>query len=165
MAFVCFHQYIIPEAGIDAGKMFAYGVNLTTDKGMWQVVDNSTFALHPDGDNILVYCINADGEPHFINAVSYSGGFVAAGLESYNISESALPSRLSALGSVSFEGHPNWLYKGVQEADRAELIPAFSNATNWKGSDVVYQISSASRHVALASGLIGLVTLSFLQHM
>lgn len=151
-------QYKIPEGGIEAGQVFGYNADLNTDanKGDWSIVDDSLFDLHPDGDTLLLYCINADDEPHFISGLSFSGSWSPEGLASYNTSESALPARLDPLGSVAVQGYANWLYNGTQQAGRDVLIPSFSNSSNWAGSDLRYQISSAWGQTAMLSTLASL---------
>ena len=132
---------------------------MDTDTGEWENVGDSDFHMNAEGDNLMLYCINADDEPHFINAISYAGPWVEAGKESYDITESALPERLAGVGNVVLKGHPNWLYNGTQSGNRDILVPSFGDSANWKGSDLRYQLSGSwsLQSTAFVTTLAGLV--------
>ena len=151
-------QYKIPEEGIEAGQLFGYNADFNTDadQGEWSIVDDSMFALHPDGDTLLLYCINADDEIHFISGLSYSGPWAPIDQNDYGTDQSALPDRLNPLGSVAVQGYANWVYNGTQVANRDVLIPSFSDSSNWVGSDLRYQFSSAQGSTAVLGILVSL---------
>lgn len=69
---------------------------------------------------------------------------------------SALPAKLNPHGNVLLPGFSNWFYNGTQNASAAVLIPAFSNATNWIGSDQPFEIESGAS--TFTTGLMMFVT-------
>lgn len=154
-------QLVIPDEGISAGRVFGYNVagsNVTTVESS-QVNPEQIFDLNPDGDHMLIYCINADDKPHFIHGLTFRIGWAEQGLSEYPVG-SALPSRLARDGNVALGDFKNWFYNGTQEANAAVLIPAFADPDNWAGSDVPYDIPNSG---AVSSNLgLHVVTLSVL---
>jgi hypothetical protein len=155
----------VPEEGFNQGKVFAYGIvqdNITLVE--YNHTGPNQFDLNPDGDHILIYCMNADNQPHFINAITYQVGWAEEGLANYTTGTSALPKRLDPLGSVALGEFSNWYYNGTRTGSADVLIPAFSNASSWVGSDIPYNLPSGAmeRNVMrslLVSAAIGLVVM------
>lgn len=139
-------QYSIPAGGITAGNVFGYGVQFPKDTGTWEIVDQSFFDLSTtQPDNIFVYCLNADGQPHFLQALTTnSDGFQEAGLAKYEYSETSLPAGLSESGSLVLPFAPSYLYEGIREGDKAELIAAFEDPANYKASNTPYNIVTSA---------------------
>jgi hypothetical protein len=164
-------QYSIPKGGISAGRIFAYGVQFPSDMGTWEIVDDSTFDLSTTKpDNTFIYCLNADDKPHFLHAMIYSDeGFApsaAAGSQNetstaestFDVSQTSLPESLTATGSLVLPFAPNYLYEGIREGDKVELIAAFLDPANFKGSNTPYDIITSG----VASGVSGRVLASLL---
>ena len=118
---------------------------------MWEIVDNSLFDLSTTKpDNILIYCVNADGEPHFLSALLYSNQtFSEPSLASYDFSQTSLPSDFdgSVDGTLNLPFSPNYLYEGIRAGNKVELLAAFADPSNYVGSKTPYKIatSGASR--------------------
>lgn len=111
------------------------------------------------GDHFHLYCINADNDPHFIFSLGFNAveGWRPDALPPAEYGKSsALPAKLSPHGNVLLPGFSNWFYNGTQNASAAVLIPAFSNATNWIGSDQPFEIESGAS--TFTTGLMMFVT-------
>ena len=153
-------QYSIPAGGVSADRVFAYGVQFPDDKGTWEIVDDSTFDLQTTApDNILIYCLNADDKPNFLHALVYSNdGFKEAGAATYNVSETSMPESLTLKdGALALPFAPNYLYEGVREGDRTELVAAFSDPANYKGSNTPYNIVTSAAVAVFPPVLASLV--------
>lgn len=156
-------QYSVPEGGIPAGSVFAYGPTYPNDKGTWEKFE--LFDLQSaTPDNILVYCINADDEPHFISALAYNeGAFSEPGLETYTNGETSIPAETVDDGSIALPFSPNYLYTGPRTGYRSELIAAFKDPMNYQGSNTAYNIlTSGVGHMsfiasAVLSGFVAVV--------
>jgi hypothetical protein len=102
-----------------------------------------------------------------ISAVTYGGKFQDAGLPSYSTSETALPDALKKAGSVALPFFPNYVYEGPSSGRREELIAAFGDPNNYKGSQTPYQIPTsgttlkfgATRFVAATTALAIIITI------
>lgn len=149
--------------------MFAYNaiiLNYTTgeprDEFVWNKLEQKDEEWNMDhlGDHFHLYCINADNEPHFIFSLGFnqveSWKPEALPPAEYGKS-SALPARLDPNGSVLLPGFSNWFYNGTQNASATVLIPAFSNADNWIGSDRPFEIDSAAAAVSGVSMLLSVL--------
>ena len=165
-------QYSIPEGGLNAGDVFGYNVQFPNDQGSWEEVSSASEEESSGGgvfdltssvpDNMLVYCLDADEQPHFLSAITTNGdGFSEEGLDSYTTSETALPEELgegSGGGKLVLPFQPNYLYTGIREGDRNELVAAFADPANYEGRDTPYNIvtSGATKGVLslLATGLM-----------
>jgi hypothetical protein len=162
-------QYSIPQGGLAAGQIFAYGVQFPQDKGTWQPVNGGTFDLSATvPDNIIIYCMNADDKPHFLSALIYNtAGFQKAGAESYNFSETSMPASLAVHGALVLPFAPNYLYQGIRQGDKVELLAAFSDPANYKGSNVPYNIVtsaavSAPILISVVAAVVGTITMAAL---
>ena len=113
------------------------------------MVDDSIFDLSStQPDSLLIYCYNADGIPHFLQALTYSDtGFSEAGLATYEFSETSIPDDLMSAGSIALPFQSNYLYSGPREGNRDELLAAFADPANYAGSSTPYSINtSGSAH-------------------
>jgi hypothetical protein len=128
-------QFIIPEGGIDAGAIFSYGDGPFSE--LWEEPEG-LFDLSINGDNIFLYCIDADDLPHFITGFSYAGDwFDVDDIDPADppIDRSALPEDLFEFGSVALPHFDNNLYIGNLTAFKSELLAAFMEPGNYEGSD------------------------------
>lgn len=126
---------------IRASQVFGFGVQYPDDKGSWDYLD--AFDLSSSfGDNILVYCLDAYEEPHFLSALTYNGAFSEPNLVEYTASETARPIELENVGSVALPFSPNYLYQGPDQGRKDELLAAFQNPANYVGSDLPYTVST-----------------------
>jgi hypothetical protein len=156
-----FLQYSIPSGGIKAGRVFGYGVQFPDEKGVWEVVDDSTFDLSStEPDNILIYCYNADDQPHFLQSLIYSdSGFSEAGLPSYEFNETSIPDDFAKgreKGVLSLPFSPNYLYVGPKAGNKNELMAAFADPANYAGSETPYNINTSG--AGARNCLVALVT-------
>lgn len=132
--------------------MFAFGIKLDTDNGTWAAVNGSAPFILSDvtGDNIFLYCLNADSLPHFIVGAIYNDvgwkAYDANSTEEIQLeySESVLPERLSEDGNIALKFFPNYLYKGPDSGNRADLVVTFANASNWEGSNQAFVVDTGS---------------------
>lgn len=111
-----------------------------------------------------MYCVNADDKPVFLNAITYDkAGFVARGSqEKYNYSTTSLPP-MYGWGSLALPFAPNYLYEGPKEGTKTELLAAFANPDNYRGSNIPYTINtSASNSVVSVVFATVLLVASFL---
>jgi hypothetical protein len=161
----------VPDEGIGPGDVFAYGVSLKTDKGSWTDVSgvNGSASVPlllgtQTGDSILLYCMNADNEPHFITGVVYNSGssWSEAGLAQYGFNESSLPDQLKDAkeGHVALPLNANYLYTGMQSGKRSDLVVAFSSPNNYNASLTAFQIDTSDTKSAATTTQI--VSHSFL---
>jgi len=160
-------EFVLTE-DVDAGVPFSYNVDSQENVTMpaWDLVDGDEFSIRQDGDTLMLYCMNADNIPHFINAVTFhNDGFSERGLDEYPVGQSAMPtnrySSLTGVATVELSGYSNWFYNGTQEAKAAVLKPAFSDPNSWFGSDLAFDIpalNSGVREISvIVSVAVGLV--------
>lgn len=146
-------QYAIPSGGIKAGRVFGYGVQFPDDKGVWEVVDDSTFDLSTtQSDNLLIFCYNADDQPHFLQSLIYSDtGYSPAGLPYYEFNETSIPDDFVGdelrKGVLALPFFPNYLYVGPKEGNKNELLAAFADPANYAGSETPYNINTSGAGV------------------
>ena len=74
---------------------------------MGSLFDISTF-----GDQILLYCLATNGDPHFIWGFNYNGAWNVQGLNAtdYGTNTSALPDELMAHGNIALPHCDNYLW-------------------------------------------------------
>lgn len=147
-----FLQFTVPETsigvngkifkGIGVGSLFSYGFGEDDDKQWALVEENSVFNLNVGGDTVLVYCLNADGSPHFLSGFSYApDGWLEPGLtaEEYGGIDSSLPDELSVNGSVAVPYFQNYMYAGESSSitTKEELVQAFGNPSNYEGQNEI----------------------------
>ena len=109
------------------------------------------------GDSMLLYCLNADDEPHFISGIIYNteGAWSSSGLVDYGFNESALPSTLKTDGNVALPFSPNYIYIGPQSGKRVDLVESFQQPKNYNGSLTAY-IVDTSAATTISSLLMGI---------
>jgi hypothetical protein len=129
-----FVQFIVPREGIQAGQSFGYGAS-SPFNSQWEAVEGTVFDLGINGDQLLVYCLNADDKPHFLWGFSYNGNWSEPGLADYGTNTSALPEALQTLGHTILPHKDNCLYNGTQSGRKTDLQAAFMNASNYDCSD------------------------------
>lgn len=127
---------------MEAGTVFGYNLDFPNDEGEWEM--EGTFDIPSDvPDNMLVYCLDADEQPHFLSAISTNNGaFADAGLEtsSYTVSDTALPADLTEDGNLGLPFAANYNYIGSREGSRPELVAAFKDPANYEGRSSPYNI-------------------------
>ena len=124
--------------GICRGGTFSYGFH---ESQAWERVPTGgsfkDFSLSSDGDTILLYCMNADGHPHFLNGYTFAeGGWAEPGLsaDEYGTARSALPEALETQGSVALPHFNNYVFAADPRGKtRADLLTVFANASNYMG--------------------------------
>lgn len=122
--------------GLAPGSLYAYG--FATDNVVW-TSEGGNFTLDSDaGDTILTYCIDADGDPHFIQGFSFAaGGWAEPGLpaEQYGASRSSLPDALKDQGAVEVPFLKNYIYNGTTAANLETLLVEYADPSNYVGSN------------------------------
>jgi endonuclease I len=138
-------QFNIPEGGIEAGIIFGYGEG-SPYSDQWEEAEG-LFDLSVGGDQLFLYCLDADELPHFITGFSFNGDWAdaqdIAALDEVPLGQSALPEDLFEFGSVALPHADNNLYIGTFEGTRAVLLTAFMNPVNYEQSnDLRYELDS-----------------------
>lgn len=159
--------------GLCLGQIFSYGFE--ADKGLWTPVDDTkVLDLGIRGDTILTYCLDADGQPHFIHGFSYAeAGWAEPGLEDYGSDKSSVPVNLIVNGpfnltvnaSIELPFFKNYIYTGTPHATKKTvLLDAFSRPESYKGSNEIRNTlpeqsssSNTSARVSLLAALAALV--------
>jgi endonuclease I len=154
-------QYILPATGIKAGAVFGYGVTFPSQEGEWaETEEQKMFDLRTvAADSMLVYCMDADGRENFLSAVTYNNDGFGSGP-----GQTSLPENLVEIGSLALQFAPNYLYTGPLNGTRTALLEALSNASNFKGSKVPYEINTSTANdvrasLLFASALIALAVI------
>lgn len=132
-----YYQFTIPDEGIKAGQAFGLGGESPFNANWEMLTDEGggLFDLSVEGDQIFIYCLDADDLPNIIWGFNYNGAWSEAGLEDYGSDKSALPTELENLGSNSLPHADNCVYSGELTGRKAELQVLFMNSTNWKCLD------------------------------
>lgn len=126
-------QFTIPEEGISAGQAFGLGPGSPFEES-WELVgdaETQPFSLNTDGDNVFVYCLDADNVPNFLWGYSYSGPWADSGLPDADYGEalSALPESIENLGNLALEHNDNCVYNGKLAGRKTELQKEFMDPT------------------------------------
>lgn len=95
------------------------------------------FSLSTDGDNIFIYCLDADDVPNFLWGFSYNGPWLDDGLadDQYGEGFSALPRSLDFLGSTALTHLDNCVYNGTLSGRKTELQQLFMDPEEWVCQD------------------------------
>jgi hypothetical protein len=127
---------VVPEGGISGGSVIGFGPQLEGAIGSsdWEEVRNN-FELSIDGEQIFLYCVDANDDLRHLNALSYNGPFQDPGLQNYGYNESSLPISLRDVGSVVLPHKNNYNYAGVTSVEDEVLRLAIENPDNWLGSN------------------------------
>jgi hypothetical protein len=130
-------QFTIPDTGIKAGEAFGLGGESPHNEH-WKMLTEEgggLFDLSVQGDQLFIYCLDADDIPNILWGFNYNGPWSEAGLEDYGNDKSALPTELDNLGSNSLPHADNCVYSGELMGRKAELQVLFMDAANWKCLD------------------------------
>lgn len=149
---------------LEAGNAFGYmtpNSELVQDRE-WE----GEMSLNQDGDHLLMYCINADSQVHFISGLTFGLPWAPAGQASYRPGESALPESLDFRGNVELEDLSNWYYNGTLNLSVALLKDSFVDESQWVGSDTPFQVgvsgaATAAWNVGVMGMLVAVTTLWF----
>jgi hypothetical protein len=128
-------QMITPDDGIEQGTLFGYGPG-ATHGGDWKT-ESGSFSLGTDvGDNVFLYCIDADNKTKFLAGFSNTGNWSIPGLtpEEYGESMSALPEMLLN-ASIVLPHMNNYFYNGSREETINLLRADMLNPEPWVGND------------------------------
>jgi hypothetical protein len=128
-------QMITPEDGIEQGMLFGYGPSITYG-GNWETASGS-FSLGSEvGDNLFLYCIDADNKTKFLAGFSNTGNWSDPGLtpEAYGESMSALPEMLLN-ASIVLPHMNNYFYNGSREETINLLRADMLNPAPWVGNN------------------------------
>jgi hypothetical protein len=122
------------------------------------------FDLSVAGDQLFLYCLDADDLPHFITGFSYNGDWTDAqdladlDPDDVPLDQSALPEDLFELGSVALPHADNHLYIGNLTGSKAELLSEFMKPDNYEPSDALRFELVESKGSGVASLFSALVT-------
>jgi len=125
------YRFSIPEKGVAAGESFGFGENSSLSEN-WELFGD--FELDTDGDQVFIYCLDADNLPNFLWGLSYNGAWVDTnGTEdsAYGTNSSALPESLEILGNTVLNHSDNCVYRGALEGRKTELQAQFMDPTNF----------------------------------
>lgn len=114
-----------------AGTIFGYGGgdNSLLYSGSW----SGAVSLSTRGDNVMIYCMLDDQTVRHISAFSFGGdGWMPAGLEDYDSDASALPDDTASIALPHFD---NYVYRGVLEGGKDEILESLMDPRNWEGSN------------------------------
>jgi len=151
-----FPQYSLPEGGLQAGDVFGYNVQFPNDRGTWETT--GTFDISASApDSMLVYCLNADAQPHFLSAVTTNGAFSAPGAASYAPGETAVPEQLADDGQLVLPFQPHYLYTGPRDGNRDELVASFEDPANFAGRDTPYEIVTSGGVVMKTTTVVSVI--------
>ena len=137
--FLFLPQFSIPEEGVPAGESFGIGENSSLSEN-WELFGD--FELDTDGDQVFVYCLNADNEPNFLWGLSYNGAWVVNASVTnddsvYGTKSSALPESLQTLGNTVLNHSDNCIYRGALAGRKGDLQAQFMDPTNFVCSNDV----------------------------
>ena len=130
-----FEQMTTPEGGISQGSFFGYGPGVEFGD-QWDV-ESGDFKLNTEaGDNVFLYCIDADSKIRFLSGISNSGNWSSAGLgaEEYGEAMSALPNSL-AEAAIVLPHQDNYFYNGSRSEAIFLLRADMLNPASWVGDD------------------------------
>lgn len=123
-------QFTIPEDGIVAGQAFGFGSDSPFFEN-WELEEGSNFELDTEGDQVFIYCLDADNVPNFLWGYSYNGPWADSGLPDadYGTDKSALPTSIENIGNLALEHNDNCVYDGVLAGRKTELQRQFMDPT------------------------------------
>lgn len=126
---------VTPEMGISQGTLFGYGPNVNLGE-FWEP-ERGEFSLNTDfGDNVFLYCIDADSKIHFLSGYSNYGNWSDAGLttEEYGESTSSLPEEIRR-AAIILPHLDNYFYNGSRDETIFLLRADMLNPASWVGSN------------------------------
>ena len=74
-------QFTIPDGGIKAGQAFGFGGG-SPFADQWEMLQEGggLFDLSVNGDQVFIYCLDADDLPNIVWGFNYNGPWKEAGL-------------------------------------------------------------------------------------
>lgn len=148
-------EFIIPQEGILAGTIFGFGEPSPFWQNWTEFDDGGDFLfdIQTAGDNLFLYCLDADNLPNIINGWTNSEAWLEPGLtvDEYGSNASAVPEQLLNDGSVALRHADNCIYAGPsrvgdgQVLTQAELREFLITPTFWDCQDdprIILDLSS-----------------------
>jgi hypothetical protein len=171
VATLLFHQpqFNIPEGGVGAGVIFGYGDG-SPMSDQWEDPEG-LFDLSVTGDQLFLYCLDADDLPHFITGFSYNGPWMEAediqALDEVPLDQSALPEDLFEVGAVFLPHGDNHIYVGNLTGSPADLLLEYMDPSNYEASDalrygLVDQDDSGARNLFSALATVSAMVVALL---
>jgi hypothetical protein len=153
-------QFTIPKTGIAAGEAFGLGGESPHNEHWEMLTDQGggMFDLSVQGDQLFIYCLDADDIPNILWGFNYNGPWSEAGLEDYGNDKSALPTELENLGSNSLPHADNCVYSGALMGRKAELQVLFMDSANWNCLDESRMEIDTSNSTTTTSGATATAT-------
>ena len=160
---------VTPPGGIGQGTFFGYGPSPAFGD-QWEV-ESGDFSLSTEmGDNVFLYCIDADSKIRFLSGFSNAGNWSSPGLaaDEYGEAMSALPDSL-AEAAVLLPHMDNYFYNGSRSETINLLRADMLNPATWIGDDENrFGIpddsleSGAKTTMTIVTALLGMCSLSAL---
>lgn len=124
-----------PEDGIGQGILFGFGPGANLGEE-WNA-ERGSFSLNTEeGDNVFLYCIDADSKIRFLSGFSNYGNWSDYGLsaEEYGESQSALPEDIYR-ASIVLPHMDNYFYNGSRDETIFLLRADMLNPASWVGDN------------------------------
>ena len=125
-----------PEEGIGQGTLFGYGGPSVNFGDQW-IAERGTFSLNTDeGDNVFLYCIDADSKIHFLAGFNNYGNWSDLGLtlEEYGESKTAMPDEIRR-ATITLPHMDNYFYNGSRDETIFLLRADMLNPASWVGDN------------------------------
>jgi len=129
-------QFAVPEGGLSLGQSFGFGPDSPYEDN-WEPVGDGNFELSTEGDQIFIYCLDADNVPNFLWGFSYGGPWKDAGLDpsEYGETSSALPATLEFLGNTALPHRDNCVFQNQVSGRKTRLQSEFMDPTLFQCDD------------------------------
>lgn len=158
-----------PDEGIGQGVLFGYGGDGVKHGDQW-IDETPGFSLNiAEGDNVFLYCIDADSKIRFLAGYSNYGNWSDMGLalEEYGEAQSALPEEI-VRASIVLPHQDNYFYNGSRDETIFLLRADMLNPASWVGDNEgrfgvrVEDSGSWARTVTTSISLVGSVAFALL---
>ena len=140
-------ETIAVEEYFGYGNSVPYGSNWTFPS----FESNKIFDISTRGDQLFLYCLGSDEEPHFIWGISFNGPWAAKNMTDYSTDTSALPDELMEKGNVELPHCDNYLYRDPNpriELNRTLTKLKFADPANYQcNNETRYELQAHSAAV------------------
>lgn len=126
---------MVPERGIRQGTLFGYGPGAEYSD-LWET-ESGSFSLNTEaGDNVFLYCVDADSKIRFLAGFSNHGSWSDPGLsaEEYGEAMTALPDDLKS-AAILLPHKDNYFYNGTRDETITLLRADMLAPSSWQGDD------------------------------